>query len=72
MKRTVHVASSFADAFSNVFDLLLVRLLFDLVVEMNHVELLSLGDYIRIIQCNAIRGFSVISIPSGTTNSVSE
>ena len=53
----MHVASSFANAFSNVFDLLLVRLLFDLVVKMNHVELFSLG---------------VMSIPSGTTNSVSE
>lgn len=40
----MHVASSFANAFSNVFDLLLVRLLFDLVVKMNHVELFSLGD----------------------------
>lgn len=49
----MHVASSFANAFSNVFDLLLVRLLFDLVVKMNHVELLSLGDYVQ--SFNAMR-----------------
>ena len=44
----MHVASALANAFADVFYLLLVRLLFDLVVQVNHVELFSLGDYARI------------------------
>lgn len=43
----MHVASALANALANVFHLLLVGLLFDLVVQVNHVELLSLRNYAR-------------------------